>query len=198
MSKLNFQFIKIEDATIGIVETSHVSLNEIDIDQLSHSDKESFIKIRNDRRKKEWLISRMLLSKILNHYPQINYLDSGKPILDNNSHHISITHSKNHIAIMVSKEKEVALDMEDTNRKISHLESRFINNEEQVNNNLDYFKIWCAKEAIFKLLDHPNIELKTETTTDLKNETITFKRTSETFKLNFITKNNDLLCYIIR
>ncbi|MDC1105856.1 4'-phosphopantetheinyl transferase superfamily protein [Prolixibacteraceae bacterium] len=198
MNNLNFKIIEVEDATIAVVETQSISQELIDQFLLSPSDKATLSNIRNSKRRKEWLASRILLQGILNQYPQIHYQNSGKPILEDRSHHISITHSKNHIAVIASKTKEVALDIEDSQRRIAHLESKYINSKEQIIDSDDYFKIWCAKESIFKLLDYSNIELKSETTTNLQNKTITFSRTNETFSIQFIRFKDDILCYIIR
>ena len=112
----------------------------------------------NEKRKKEYLASRLLLKDIAPN-TKITYNEYSAPKLENGEH-ISISHSKNLVAIIFSKQK-VGLDIEQISEKPSRLSSKFIT--EDVHQNLTEEKatlIWCVKEAIFKWHQKGNIDFK--------------------------------------
>ena len=112
----------------------------------------------NEKRKKEYLVSRLLLKDIAPK-TKITYNEYGAPKLENGKH-ISISHSKNLVAIIFSKQK-VGLDIERISKKPLRLSSKFI--AENVQQNLTEEKatlIWCVKEAIFKWHQKGNIDFK--------------------------------------
>ncbi len=96
------------------------------------------------------------------------YDDFGKPHL-NDEKHISITHSHNFSAIIVS-DKTVGIDIELQRDKIIRIANKFCNSEFQfLNQNVEnetnqFIKkltvIWGAKEAIFKIRNEKGISFK--------------------------------------
>ena len=76
-----------------------------------------------EKRKKEWLASRLLLNKINPNY-SISYNKFGAPEL-NNECNISISHSKELVAISISKQ-QVGLDIEEISDKALRVSSKFI------------------------------------------------------------------------
>ena len=112
----------------------------------------------NEKRKKEYLVSRLLLKDIAPK-TKITYNEYGAPGLENGKH-ISISHSKNLVAIIFSKQK-VGLDIEKISEKPLRLSSKFISKD--VHQNLTEEKatlIWCVKEAIFKWHQKGNVDFK--------------------------------------
>lgn len=112
----------------------------------------------NEKRKKEYLVSRLLLKDIAPK-TKITYNEYGAPKLENGKH-ISISHSKNLVAIIFSKQK-VGLDIEKISKKPLRLSSKFISKD--VHQNLIKEKatlIWCVKEAIFKWHQKGNVDFK--------------------------------------
>jgi 4'-phosphopantetheinyl transferase len=101
-----------------------------------------------EKRKKEWIASRLLLNKINPNY-LISYNIFGAPELNNNSY-ISISHSKGLVAIIISKQ-QVGIDIELISKRALKVSSKFISE-----NNLKSLTpekatlIWSCKEAIFK------------------------------------------------
>jgi 4'-phosphopantetheinyl transferase len=105
-------------------------------------------KFKTEKRKKEFLASRLLLNELLPN-ASISYNKYGAPEIGNN-HFISISHSKNLAAIIISKNK-VGLDIEIISGKPLRLASKFISKDSH--NPLSKEKatlIWCCKEAVFK------------------------------------------------
>ena len=101
-----------------------------------------------ERRKKEWIASRLLLNEINPNY-SISYNAFGAPELSNGSF-ISISHSKGLVAIIISQQ-QVGLDIEEISVKALRVSAKFVST-----NNLKALTteratlIWCCKEAVFK------------------------------------------------
>ena len=104
--------------------------------------------IKNKNRKSEYLITRILLAKISTN-TNIHYNEFGAPIL-NTDEHISISHSKELVAIILSKIK-VGLDIEKISNKALLVSEKFINQEKRKNLTEEKATIiWSAKEAVYK------------------------------------------------
>ena len=92
------------------------------------------------------------------------YDNSGKPHLKD-GHFISITHSYNYAAVVVSG-CPVGIDIEKQRHKILNIASRFIGYESHyLNENSDKYIqkltwIWCIKESLYKLYSKSGISFK--------------------------------------
>ena len=91
------------------------------------------------------------------------YDDFGKPHLKDGKH-ISITHSHNFSAIIISDET-VGIDIELQREKIIKIADKFCDSEFQyLSDNKEYIRkltvIWGAKEAIFKIRNEKGISFK--------------------------------------
>jgi len=113
-------------------------------------------KFKSKKKKKEFLSSRLLLTELLPN-DVISYNTYGAPeVVDDNF--ISISHSKNLVAIIVSKTK-VGLDIEQISKKPLELSSKFISqNCHHLLSEEKATLIWCCKEAIFKWHQKGNID----------------------------------------
>ena len=114
--------------------------------------------LSGEKRNLHWLATRVLLRKMLNtdEYIDCQADENGKPILINHPHHISLSHSYDYAAVMVSKTKKVGIDIEIIKTKIDRVKHKFlaanelafINSENAVEH---LYACWCAKEALYKL-----------------------------------------------
>ena len=124
----------------------------------------TFLKYTHEKRKLEWLSTRRLISQLIGPDFAISYLETGKPILQHDRfQHISISHSRDFAAVILHENQSVGIDIEDTSRDFSRIEKRFLSDEELAvvgNNPLRQCLYWCAKEAIFKLVDDQGIDFK--------------------------------------
>lgn len=149
--------------TIGIWMLEEPSVDLIKLCKLSKSDKAKFDGFVAERRKREFLASRILLHKLVNEDAEILYNESGKPALKNSSQHISISHSSDVACVFIS-EKQIGIDVEQTSRKIDRIATRFLHPKEQdfiaglQNQQEAKVLFWAAKEAIFKCTEHEGIE----------------------------------------
>jgi len=136
-------------------DESHDILFQIIKNNLNDEEKKFYDKIKNKKRKKEWLGTRILLKDILGLHKKIFYDEKGKPYL-NEKLHISITHSNKYIGIIISKNKIVGVDLELISNRILKTAHKFISveNLSEINGKNYLQKIylhWCAKETLFKI-----------------------------------------------
>lgn len=119
--------------------------------------------ISSTKRKLEFLGSRLLLKILLNREEMILYDENGKPYLSDNSYRISISHSKNWMAVIVHPSKTVGIDIECPNPKIQKIYTRFLSETEQSQlsngKNLEQLQLaWSAKEALYKIIGREAID----------------------------------------
>ncbi len=124
-------------------------------DELSDDEKNNFIKIKNNKRKVEWLGTRILLKNMLGKYLKIQYDDKGNPYI-NHEKYISITHSGNYIGIIISKHQAVGIDTEFISDRILRTAQKFIPEDilQRITEKNALEKIylhWCCKETLYKI-----------------------------------------------
>ena len=134
---------------------------------LSAADSKLYNQISNETRKKEWLAVRVLLNEVLGFWPNISYMETGKPILNNHTRHLSISHSKEMVGILLCTSPYAGIDIENTSRNIDKVLNRFLSVKELENiasGSNPYRKIihWCAKEAIFKSINESSIDFSSQ------------------------------------
>lgn len=114
--------------------------------------------LQGNKRNLHWLATRVLLRKMLNTEDYIDCQpdENGKPILLNLPHHISLSHSYDYAAVMISNKKRVGIDIEIIKNKIERVQNKFMSDEELlfIDNKKripHLYVCWCAKEALYKL-----------------------------------------------
>lgn len=129
-------------------------------------------KISNHGRKIEWMTIRYLLLQVHSKEDDIVYDSYGKPFFKNSKAHLSISHSKEMVAVSVNQEHITGIDIQLVSDKVVHIKSKFLNEKEQKQTGSDPFELsyyWSAKEALFKVYGRKdaflkdNIEIKSMT-----------------------------------
>ncbi|MCW3806531.1 4'-phosphopantetheinyl transferase family protein [Plebeiibacterium marinum] len=115
-----------------------------------------------DKRKAEFLATRCLIKEVLGITPEIDYQDSGKPVLQNADYNLSISHTKGYAAIVLSKGQYAGIDIEYPSDRVQRVYERFVSLDEQQfipeGQRVEYYTlIWCLKEAMFKMFDEQSI-----------------------------------------
>ncbi len=135
--------------------------------QLDEREQAYLDKLKHDKRYLHWLGTRVLLRKMINtpDYIDCQVDEHGKPYLVNFPHHISLSHSYDYAAVMISEKKLVGIDIELIKNKIERIANKFMSEEE-----LDFidpkfpiehlYVCWCAKEAVYKLQGRSTISFK--------------------------------------
>lgn len=111
--------------------------------------------MKSIQHQKGFLSIRHLLKEIQLNDDELFYNEHGKPLLKNQKH-ISITHSYDFSAIVISNQN-VGIDIEKNRDKIKIIKHRFTDLEQNKLNDQVYIQkltyIWGAKESMFKI--HP-------------------------------------------
>jgi len=124
--------------------------------QLDEQEKAYYEKLKIGKRNLHWLGTRVLLRKMLrtDEYIDCKIDAHGKPYLVNLPYHISLSHSFDYAAVMIST-KPVGIDIEQIKEKVERIAHKFMRSEEldfldeqQKINQL--YVCWCAKEAVYK------------------------------------------------
>lgn len=135
--------------------------------QLKQHELDIISSLNSGKRLLHWLSTRLLLRTMLNttEYIDCQFDEHGKPYLVNFDYHISLSHSYDYAAVMISKDHAVGVDIELIKHKIKTIKHKFLNDVElaqkQLGDNIDGLYIaWCAKEAIYKWHGKKGLEFK--------------------------------------
>lgn len=119
---------------------------------LSKNEQKQYHTFKNEARKTEWLTTRILLTEMLEKRVCIQYNDQGRPYINNLALNISISHSKNYVAIIISKFYNPGVDIEQVSDRVSRIKHKFLVSKELLwCHSLNQLTLaWTVKEAIFK------------------------------------------------
>jgi len=162
---------KIENlyGTIGIWLINESSDELLDLIRLNASDLIEYGGIAHERRKKEFLITRLLILELLKKPIPLHYQNDGRPYLDESGFEISISHSGSLVVIFLS-ENQIGIDVEETERTIKPIAHKFMSQMELDNisgfpdTSAGMIINWCAKEAVFKCTRKNGIDFRTQIT----------------------------------
>lgn len=161
-------FLKTEvqpDCLLGVWEITEDYNTLFSMVKLSKVEKARLSSFRSNSRKLEWLSVRALIRSMKGPDARITYNTENKPFLNGGSENISISHSRNLTAILVSPNKRVGIDLEYMSGKISKLGHKFMNENEVLTGQIKKKKFhlylhWCAKEALYKTIDKQDVNFK--------------------------------------
>lgn len=126
----------------------------ITLAQLDEQEMMKLGSIQLDKRKREWLDTRILLKTFFPN-KKLAYLDNGKPVFEDGTH-LSISHCADLVGIIVS-DNSIGMDIQNPDKKLLLIQKKFCNEQE-----LSFVPsgeaglihttiIWSTKEAIFKV-----------------------------------------------
>lgn len=125
--------------------------------QLDEDEKAYVEKLSKGKRHLHWLGTRVLLRKMLrtDEYIDCKVDSHGKPYLVNLPYHISLSHSFDYAAVMISKTNKVGIDIEQIKQKVERIAGKFMRPEELAfispQHKIEQLYVcWCAKEAVYK------------------------------------------------
>ncbi|MGE5447931.1 MAG: 4'-phosphopantetheinyl transferase family protein [Bacteroidales bacterium] len=171
-------------------------------------DKQEFKKFTFEKRQAEWLATRALLKQLIGNSFKISYTDSGKPVLDHPLYrHISITHSREFVAVFIHQNREIGIDIESQNRNYAPILKKYLSEAElchiKEDNSIPCL-YWCAKEALFKMVEEQGIDFKKQfeiISSDPAQETLLARYTSSpmvrTYRLNYTTFNEHFMVWVM-
>ncbi len=125
-----------------------------------------YLKYTHEKRKVEWLATRVLTKQLIGSDFTISYTETGRPILNHLRYkYLSISHSRHFVVVFVHESCQVGIDIEDTLRNYNSIEKRYLSDEELLQtgkNPLLQCLYWCAKEAIFKLVPDHEVDFRNQ------------------------------------
>ena len=132
-----------------------VIIGELCPKELNKDDKKLFKLKKNNLLKEQFLATRKILSNENSDYI-ITYDLDGKPSL-NSEFNISISHSNEIAALVVSNKKMIGLDVQFKESKILNIQNKFLNEFEKLNIGDDptvdiLTMVWTSKESIYKAI----------------------------------------------
>lgn len=126
-----------------------------------------------EERKKQWLACRIMIRSLLvpEDFP-VEYDPTGKPFLPGSSYNISVSHSRERAAVILSRNHQVGIDIEKITPRILRVREKFLNERELSSwahtENLELLTLaWSAKEAIYKLYGLRNLDFRKNITLHL-------------------------------
>jgi 4'-phosphopantetheinyl transferase len=152
----------------------------------------------SEKRQKEHFASRLLVNEICP-TKTIIYNEFGAPEL-NNGKHISISHSKELVAVILS-DKKTGLDIEQISEKSFRIASKFVSEKNLINLNKEKATlIWCLKEAIYKWYQKGGVDFIKDIIIPeffaKKNGKVTAYFRKKKLNLNYLKINNHYLVYV--
>lgn len=155
----------IGDAVLGVWSKQETAEQLLPMICLHDADKAVYEQIGNDRRRTEWLTTRIVLRELLNRDVTIAHDSNGKPYIAENKSFISISHSKNMVAVMVA-EQNLGIDIEQITARATKVRHKFLTGSELgwCKTDTEHTLVWTVKEAAYKLigcgLEHTEVEIE--------------------------------------
>lgn len=87
----------------------------------------------------------------------VGHNEDGHPLLE--GWHVSISHTRGYAAVLLSRQDEVAVDVEYVSNRVAKIADRFIRDDEQDETITRQLVCWCTKEAIYKYFSSQHLAL---------------------------------------
>ncbi len=188
-----------------LTETVDVLLHKLLLTQFEF---EKFETIATEKRKLEFLGVRFCFQKLFGKPIEIKNDSAGKPYLADKSFEISISHSKNRMAVIAHPSRKVGIDIENRTNKIKKVSKRFLSETEQkelsnCENDAQLELAWSAKEALYKIIGNSAVDFsnhlrifpfEVKESGNIKAEHV---ETGQKFQLSYIQNNDFSLVYCI-
>lgn len=119
--------------------------------------------IKTEKRRQEWLASRVLLKELAGEELLIAYHDDGAPYLPDSSLSLSISHTNGYAAVLLQKQESAGIDIEYHSNRVLKIRSRFMSSKEDASvcpdHEVEHLLVhWCAKEALFKMIRQRDVD----------------------------------------
>lgn len=149
-----------------------------------------------------------LINKLLDKNVEIKYDDKGKPYLEDDNRHVSISHSHNKLAIIINEYESTGIDIELIRDKVLKIKHKFLSDSELNDANNDVNKLliyWAAKETLYKIyglkevdfIEHLFVKPFTKHNLGTIIGTIALANVHETFYLNYQLLDDYVLVYAL-
>ena len=111
---------------------------------------------KSEVRKLEKLAVYSLLWKMTNSKAIVSHNEDGKPIVD--GYNISISHTRGYASVILSKLKNVAVDIEYYSDRVARIADKFIREDEIATDIASQLINWSVKETVYKYFSEQNLQ----------------------------------------
>ena len=156
-----------------IAKNHHIIYNKVNYNketelfsllQNNESDLTKLDTIKNNKRRLEWMTIRGLLIQYFKMPIDIVYDSQNKPHLNKTNFQVSISHSKEMVAISLQENHDNGIDIQHIDQKIERIRNKYLKPQESKaieENDYETLTIyWSIKEALFKVYGTNDIFLK--------------------------------------
>jgi len=183
------------------------SLEELEeLFQSTEQEKRQLAELKYEKRKKEYIGARILLKYLLRPNASITYTDNKQPLVE--GHHISISHTRDYIALLLNPKQPVGIDIEYLSNRVDRIKPKFLSQKEaqdiaDQSHPYQTLLYWCAKECLFKLYGKGNVVFAKNLGIYQENGQwkAQFNKPDEQFTLNlhhFIHDKELLITYLVK
>lgn len=151
----------------------------------------NYYNYKSEKRKIEWLVTRIIISEMAGNEYVLNYNENNKPLIKHVLFkHISISHSVKYVAVNLNYEAENGIDIECVSRNFEVVKKRYLSDLEIPD--VEFADVlpclyWCTKEAVFKFVHETEIEFREQIIIDKIDPFIDSK-----ISVKFISKNSTI------
>lgn len=123
--------------------------------------------IPNPKVRLQWYATRHLVNELIGAPCTVLKDAYGKPYLQNRTEHISLSHTVNYAAVIVSKEAETGIDIETVHPRVERIAHKFLRADEleaiaPEERTDKLMLLWSAKEALYKLHGRKQLDFTTQ------------------------------------
>ena len=165
------------DYTLIVQKIEQIASELEKIVVLTTDEQNRYAKLKNEKRKIEWLGTRYLVQQFYNKNSSIIYNNEGKPSLSTGEQ-ISISHSYGVVGVLISNKQYIGLDIEQKREKIDRIKHKFLSKlelefVENSNNKIETLtSFWSCKEALLKMYGKTDLIFEEELAVDLSENKI--------------------------
>ncbi len=176
----------------------------------AHVAVEAGLKQVHPKRQREWLASRALAYRLLQEFSahplQLLRNQHGKPYFPDSGLQVSISHSPQLAAVILSDKYEVGIDIELISAKALRVQDKFLTDAEKSHTLADEQNTclyWSAKETLYKLYSRKhlifkdNLEVKPAPDPNLLLGRVKTENFSKLYRINFELLQSHVLTYCI-
>lgn len=162
-------------AVIAVWDISESEKELLEIISKDEEDREEELEeislYKSEQHRREKLAVIALVQSLFEEPVHIGHHENGSPYIENDSTHISITHTDKFAAVIIHPTEDVGIDVESVKRDFTAVEKRALNDEEREDliekdddpekmeeRNTQLAIYWCAKEALYKRMGRHNVD----------------------------------------
>lgn len=158
-----------EENTIGIWCITETLDHLKEAAALTDAEESHYRERKSENKKKQFLAARLMLNDLLGEKFAVLYLGSGQPYLDGGPYRISVSHSGEFAAVVLSQKERVGVDIEKYPRTSLLMAQDYFLNEDEIawtagaaQHLVLLHLIWSGKEAVIKYFGDEKLNFRQE------------------------------------